>query len=130
MASQTRRVISRVVKRVGPEHPITVEPSGERVVARIGRQVVADTDAALVLREAGCSPVYYFPISAVDSAMLHASSKHTYCPYKGEASYYSLRTDAGVVADAAWWYPEPYADVVAIAGHVAFYPERVAISGN
>lgn len=120
--------MSRVVKRVGPEHPITVEAAGKRVAVHLGDEVVADTDDALVLREAGCEPVYYLPLSSVNSALLQQSSTSTYCPYKGEASYYSLVTAAGVVADAAWWYPEPYPDVAAIAGHVAFYPNRVTIS--
>lgn len=128
MATKARRAISRVVKRVGPDHPIDVEPAGDRVVVRAGRHVVADSERALVLREAGCPPVYYLPSSDVRPGALRPSPTRTHCPYKGEASYYSVVTDDGVIADAAWRYSEPYPDVAAIAGHLAFYPERVVIS--
>jgi uncharacterized protein (DUF427 family) len=127
-----------VIKRVGPDHPITVEPTSDRVVVRAGDRVVADSRAALVLREASYPPVYYLPPEDVDHAALRPSPKSTYCPYKGDAGHYSVlagadgavdsESGAGAIADAAWTYPHPYPDVAPIAGHLAFYPDRVQIS--
>jgi uncharacterized protein (DUF427 family) len=112
----------------GPEHPITIEPAPERVTVRVGDTVVADTKAALTLREATYPPVYYVPLADVDQALIERSSTTTYCPYKGDAAYYSIVTsDGGEVTDAIWTYEAPYPAVESIAGHVAFYPNRVEI---
>ncbi|MFF1815428.1 DUF427 domain-containing protein [Streptomyces sp. NPDC058251] len=116
----------------GPDHPITIEETGLRVVARVGAQVVADTSRALTLREATYPPVQYIPLDDVDQTLLAASDTQTYCPYKGDASYYSIvlpeSPDAeDGLADAVWSYREPYDSVARIAGHVAFYPDRVQV---
>lgn len=119
---------AKPVKQPGPDHPITVEPAREHVVVRVGDQVVADTSAALVLREAGYPPVYYLPPGDVDAAVLRPSATTSYCPYKGDAAYVHLATDAGEVHDAGWVYAQPYDAVAPIAGHIAFYPDRVTMS--
>ena len=111
----------------GPDHPITVEPAPGRVRVRFDDRVIAETDDALLLREASYPPVTYVPLSDVDPAVLAPSSHQTYCPFKGDASYYSL-TDAGrSAADAVWTYRTPYDAVAEIADHVAFYPQHVTI---
>jgi len=120
---------TREPKIPGPDHPITVEPSGLHVVVRVGAQVVADTTRALTLREASYPPVQYIPLEDVDQALLTVSDTHTYCPYKGEASYYSITADGGS-PDAVWYYPNPYDAVADIAGHVAFYPDKVDITAG
>jgi uncharacterized protein (DUF427 family) len=98
------------------------------VVARVGQTVIADTGDALTLREAGYAPVYYLPLSDVVSGMLRPSSTETYCPYKGEASYYDiLLPDGEVLLDAVWTYRNPYPAVDAIAERVAFYTDRVQV---
>lgn len=112
----------------GPEHPITIEPAAERVTVRVGDTVVADTKAALTLREATYPPVYYVPLADVDQALIERTSTTTYCPYKGDAAYYSIVTSDEEVADAIWTYEAPYPAVESIAGHVAFYPNRVEIT--
>jgi uncharacterized protein (DUF427 family) len=111
----------------GPDHPITIEKTGQRVVARVGEQVVADTTRALTLREANYPPVQYIPLDDVDQALLANSSTQTYCPFKGDASYYSIALAEGVLADAVWTYREPYDAVADIADHVAFYTDRVEV---
>ena len=115
------------MKIPGLDHPITIEPAAEHVTVRVAGQVVADTTAALVLREATLPPVYYIPIADVDPSLITASDTHTYCPYKGQASYYDVATSTGVIKDAIWAYEEPYPAVGEIADHVAFYPSRVEI---
>jgi uncharacterized protein (DUF427 family) len=118
---------TREPKIPGPEHPITIEPAGVRVVARVGAQIVADTTRALTMREASYPPVHYIPLGDVDQTLLTASTTQTYCPYKGDASYYSVTAADGELADAVWSYREPYDAVANIAGHVAFYTDRVDV---
>jgi uncharacterized protein (DUF427 family) len=112
----------------GPDHPITIETSGQRFVVRSGDRVVADSSATLTLREAAYPPVQYFPMADVDQALLRPSATSTYCPFKGDASYYSVAGPDGDVEDAIWTYAEPYPAVEAIAGYLAFYPHHVDIS--
>ena len=119
---------TRAPKLPGREHPITIEPAGERIIVRVNDQVVADTTAALTLREAGYQPVHYIPIKDVDETLLRSSPTSTFCPYKGDASYYSVDGPAGEIEDAIWTYEHPYAAVEAIAGHLAFYADRVEIT--
>ena len=118
---------TRTPKIPGQDHPITIEPASARIIVRAGDRVVADTTAALTLREAGYKPVHYIPIEDVDETLLRPGTTSTYCPYKGDASYYSVAGPDGEIADAIWTYEHPYAAVDAIAGHVAFYADRVEI---
>ncbi len=108
-------------------HPITVQPTGRHVVVRAGDQVVADSADALTLRESTYLPVQYIPLADVDPALLRSTDTSTYCPYKGDASYYSLVTADGELTDAVWTYETPYPAVADIAGHVAFYPDKVDV---
>lgn len=109
----------------GPDHPIDVVPDPQRVVVRRGASVVADSSKALLLSEAGRPPVRYIPLRDVRADAIRPSSHTTYCPYKGVAGYYDLRDGDGWIANAIWTYAEPYAAVSAIAGHVAFYADKV-----
>jgi uncharacterized protein (DUF427 family) len=120
--------LSRDVKIPGPDHPITVEPTAGRVTVRVGDQVLAETDAALTLRESTYPAVQYVPLADVDETMLRATDTSTYCPFKGDASYYTIIAADGALTDAVWTYATPYPAVESIAGHVAFYPDRVQLS--
>jgi uncharacterized protein (DUF427 family) len=122
--------MTRQARIPGPDHPITVEASPARVVARVGDTVIADTTSALTLREAGYPPVHYIPLPDVDPAVLRRSGTSTYCPYKGDASYYSVVLPGHELTDVVWTYETPYPAVGAIAGHVAFYPERVTVENT
>ena len=122
---------TREIRIPGPDHPITIEPTGVRVVARVGARIVADTTRALTLREANYPPVQYIPLEDVDQTLLEDSATQTYCPYKGDASYYSIgiaADDSALMTDAVWVYREPYDAVADIAGHVAFYTDRVDVA--
>jgi uncharacterized protein (DUF427 family) len=122
--------MSRTVKTPGPDHPITVEANPERIVVRAAGKVIADTTQALTLREADYPPVQYIPLADVEESALRPTESRTYCPYKGDASYYSLVTADGEVTDAVWTYEKPYDAVSAIAGHVAFYPQHVEMAAE
>ncbi|MBX7430972.1 DUF427 domain-containing protein [Mycobacterium sp. Y57] len=118
----------RPVRTPSAAHPITVEPTGRRVVVLLGGDVVAESDNALTLREASYPAVQYIPIADVADGRLTPSDTTSYCPYKGEAGYYHFVTAGGdTVADAVWCYPTPCPAVAAIAGHVAFYPDKVDV---
>jgi uncharacterized protein (DUF427 family) len=116
---------SKPVKIPGPDHPITIERNPARIVVTLGGKVVADTTAALTLREAAYPAVQYIPRADVDMSLLERTDHATYCPYKGDASYYSIPLGGTRSANAVWSYEAPYDAVTAIAGHVAFYPDRV-----
>lgn len=120
--------MSREIKTPGPDHPITVEKNPARVVVHVGDKVVADTHAALSLQESDYPAVQYIPLADVDPSVLKDSDTSTYCPYKGDAAYYTLVTADGEEVDAVWTYREPYPAVAEIAGHVAFYPTKVTIT--
>jgi uncharacterized protein (DUF427 family) len=110
-------------------HPITIEPTGRHVTVRINGEVVADTDNALTLRESTYPAVQYIPRADVVAGLLRPSDTGTYCPYKGDASYFHVvTTDGETVDDAIWTYEQPYPAVGAIAGHVAFYPDKADIT--
>ena len=111
----------------GRGHPISVEPAPGRVRITFADRVVVDTEHALELREAGYPPVFYVPLADVDTAVIVASARQTYCPSKGDATYFTLRAGDRIADDAVWRYATPYAAVAAIADHVAFYPQHVTI---
>jgi uncharacterized protein (DUF427 family) len=120
--------MSRLILEPTAEHPITIEPTAGRVVVKIAGQVVADTSSALTLDEAGYNPVQYIPIHDIDQAVLRPSDTTSYCPYKGDAGYFSVEI-AGQepLEDVVWFYEEPYASVAEIAGHAAFYADRAEV---
>lgn len=115
------------MKIPGPDHPITLEPCRARVRATFDRHVIADTEDAVVLREAHYPPVYYFPMQDVEMSLLAKTSHQTHCPYKGDASYWSICMDGQVAENAVWAYEDPYPVVAVIRGRVAFYPSVVEV---
>jgi uncharacterized protein (DUF427 family) len=113
------------MKIPGPDHPIAIEANVSRVVVTVGGKVIADTRAALTLREASYPAVQYLPRADVDMAALTRSDHTTYCPYKGEASYYSIPAGGDRSLNALWTYETPFEAVAQIKEYVAFYPGRV-----
>jgi uncharacterized protein (DUF427 family) len=114
------------IKIPGPDHPITITPFDGKVVVRAAGQVIAETTHALALKEASYPAVYYIPRLDADMKTLEPSEHETYCPYKGEASYFSLPTgEAG--RNGVWSYETPYNAVSEIKDHLAFYPDKVEI---
>src|ERR1700757_4062807 len=113
------------IKLPGPDHPISIQHNSARVVVSVAGRVIADTRNALTLREADYPAVQYVPWKDVDLSQLKRTDHATYCPYKGDCSYYSVPAGAKKSVNAVWTYENPYPAVVQIKGHVAFYPERV-----
>ncbi|WP_413993032.1 DUF427 domain-containing protein [Labrys okinawensis] len=117
--------MNKPVKIPGPDHPITITPSPSRIVVSVAGKVVADSTHALSLKEASYPAVFYIPRSDVDMSLLSRTDHASYCPYKGDASYYSIPVGGERSVNAIWTYEKPYTPVVEIKEHVAFYPERV-----
>ncbi len=116
---------TRTIKIPGPDHPISVEANSKRVVVTVGGRVIADTRAALTLREAAYPAVQYIPRKDVEMSLLQRTEHATYCPYKGDCGYYSIPSGGERAANSVWTYEAPYAAAAAIKDHLAFYPDRV-----
>ena len=119
------KTMPRIVKLPGPDHPITIEPSGDHVVIRAGGRVIADTRRALILQEAEYPAVRYVPREDVDMTTLSRTTHESYCPYKGDASYFSIPCGGERSANAVWTYETPHPAAERLKGHLAFYPDRV-----
>ena len=113
------------MKIPGPDHPIDIQPNASRVVVTVGGKVIADTRDARTLSEKGYASVQYIPRRDVDMAALTRSDHATYCPYKGEASYFSIPIGGERSTNAVWTYETPFPAMAAIKDYVAFYPDRV-----
>jgi uncharacterized protein (DUF427 family) len=115
----------KVIELPSPDHPITVHRNAARVTVRVGDRIIADTSQALTLREAALAPVQYVPREDVDLSQLERTDHSTYCPYKGDCTYYSIVAGGERSKNAVWTYEAPYPAVAAIRDHLAFYPDRV-----
>jgi uncharacterized protein (DUF427 family) len=123
--TQGQIMTDKLRKIPGPDHPISIEPNPSRVVVTVGGKVVADTRAALTLLEASYPAVQYIPRRDVDMAALTRSEHATYCPYKGDASYYSIPAGGDRSLNAVWTYETPFEATAQIKDYIAFYPDRV-----
>jgi uncharacterized protein (DUF427 family) len=113
------------IKNPGPDHPISIQHNRDRVVVSVAGRVIADTRNALALREADYPSVQYIPREDVDLTQLERTDHATYCPYKGDCSYYSIPAGGEKSVNAVWTYEDPYPAVAQIKGYVAFYPDKV-----
>jgi uncharacterized protein (DUF427 family) len=111
----------------GSAHRITLEPATRRWRAHFSHHVIADTNDALILREAGLPPVVYFPRADVAMEYMGRTERHTRCPFKGDASYYTLTMDGEIAENVAWSYEDPFEAMESIARRIAFYPDRVDV---
>lgn len=108
-----------------PDYRVTPEPHRERVLLRAGGRIVADSEKVLLVRETQHDPVLYFPREDVRFELLKRTEHHTFCPFKGEASYWTIRTAAGDLENAVWSYEHPFEEVAELRDYMAFYPDQV-----
>jgi uncharacterized protein (DUF427 family) len=113
------------MKIPGPDHPISIEANPTRIVVTVGGHTIADTRNALTLKEASYPAVQYIPRRDVDMSALVRTEHTSYCPYKGDASYYSIPAGGDRSLNAVWSYESPFAAMAQIKDYVAFYPDRV-----
>ena len=115
------------MKLPGPDHPITITKNPRRVRVSAGDMVIAETAKALTLKEANYPAVQYLPREDANMALLERTDRVTHCPYKGDASYYSIKADGRTLDNAIWSYETPFPAMAEISGHLAFYPDKVKI---
>ena len=115
------------MKIPGPDHPITITPNPKRVRVLAGGKVIADTTRALALKEATYPVVQYIPREDTDPSLLTKTAHSTHCPYKGDASYFTIYTGDTTVENAVWSYETPFPAMKEITGYLAFYPSKVTI---
>ncbi len=113
------------MKLPGPDHPITITVNPARDRVTLGGAVVADSARALRLQEASYPPAFYIPREDANMALLTRTALSTHCPYKGDASYYTITAGDRTAKDAVWSYETPFPAMAEITGHLAFYPNRV-----
>jgi uncharacterized protein (DUF427 family) len=113
------------IKLPGPDHPITIFPAEGKVRVTVAGRIVAESVAALRLEEKGYPPVYYLPRDDADMSLLVRTTHYSYCPYKGDCTYYSIPIGGSKSDYAVWTYETPYPAVAEIKEHLAFYPSRV-----
>ena len=115
------------MKTPGPDHPITIKPAAGRWRVRFEGRVIADSGEALILKEASYPEVIYFPRKDVVMDALARTQHATHCPYKGDASYFSLRADGHLADNAVWTYETPFPAMEQITERLAFYPDKVTV---
>jgi uncharacterized protein (DUF427 family) len=115
------------MKLPGPDHPIAITPNPKRVRVSAGGVVIADTTHALTLKEASYPAVQYVPRTDANMALLSRSERTTHCPYKGDASYFSVTAGGKALENSIWTYETPFPAMTEITDHLAFYPDRVTI---
>jgi uncharacterized protein (DUF427 family) len=118
-------VLQKPVKIPGPDHPISVAPHAKRVRVKFNGVVIAESSRALAMQERGYPLVFYIPRDDADRSLLVRTEHSTYCPYKGDASYFSIRVGDRISENAIWSYETPYDAVAPIKEYLAFYPNRV-----
>lgn len=109
-------------------HTVTVSPADAHVEVRLADLVLAESDRALRLDETGYPPRYYFPKDDVRMDLLEATSFSTTCPFKGDASYWSIEAGGERHDGVVWAYEDPIPAAAPIAGHLSFYPDRTTIT--
>jgi uncharacterized protein (DUF427 family) len=115
------------MKLPGPDHPIAITPNPKRIRVTAGGVVIADTTHALTLKEASYPAVQYVPRQDANMALLSRTERTTHCPYKGDASYYSVTAGGKPLENSIWTYEAPFPAMAEITGHLAFYPDKVTI---
>jgi uncharacterized protein (DUF427 family) len=111
----------------GPDHPITISANPKRVRVMAGDTVIAETIHALTLKEASYPAVQYLPRGDARMELLKRTERVTHCPYKGDASYFSISADGKTIENAIWTYETPFPAMAEISGYLAFYPDKVRI---
>ena len=122
---ETKTSKGKEIRIPGPDHPITISPAEGRVCVTVAEKIVAESSRALRLEEKGYPPVYYLPRNDADMSLLVRTQHYSYCPYKGDCTYYSIPIGGSKSAYAVWTYEQPYEAVAEIKEPLAFYPSRV-----
>jgi uncharacterized protein (DUF427 family) len=121
----TKSSKGKEIKIPGRDHPIAISSAEGKVRVTVAGRVVAESTGTLRLEEKGYPPVYYLPRRDADLSLLIRTTHYTYCPYKGDCTYFSIPIGGTKSEYAVWTYEKPYEAVGIIKEHLAFYPSRV-----
>jgi uncharacterized protein (DUF427 family) len=121
----TKSSKGKEIRIPGPDHPIAISPAEGKVRVTVAGRTIAESKQALRLEEKGYPPVYYVPRKDADMSLLVRTTHYTYCPYKGDCTYYSIPVGGSKSEYAVWTYEKPYEAVASIKEYLAFYPSRV-----
>jgi uncharacterized protein (DUF427 family) len=113
-----------------PDYRVDLEPGSERFIARLGAEVVADSANVMIVRESNLDPVVYFPRDDVRMDLLQPTEHESFCPFKGEASYWTVRAGERVEENAVWGYEDPFDEVVGLKDYVSFYTDRLEVGSE
>jgi uncharacterized protein (DUF427 family) len=116
---------SKEIRIPAPDHPITISPAQGKVRVTVAGRIVAESTQALRLEESVYPPVYYLPRNDANMSLLVPTTHYTYCPYKGDCTYYSIPIGGPKSENAVWTYEKPHEAVASIQEYLAFYPSRV-----
>ncbi len=108
-----------------PNYRVDLEPGPRRVRVVFNGETIADSGKALIVRETAHEPIYYFPRDDVRLELLERTEHHTFCPFKGNASYWTVRAGDRVAENAVWSYEDPFEEVAGLANYMSFYEEQV-----
>jgi uncharacterized protein (DUF427 family) len=122
---ETKTSKSKEIRIPGPDHPGTISPAEGKVRVTVAGRILAESTRVLRLEEKGYPPVYYLPRNDADMSLLVRTTHYTYCPYKGDCTYYSIPIGGSKSEYAVWTYEKPYEAVASIKEYLAFYPSRV-----
>ena len=113
-----------------PDYQVAIEKTSDHVRVIVGDQVLLDTRAPLLVQESKHHPVWYLPFADIDESLVSATGHSTYCPFKGHASYWTIRVADQVLENSVWAYQDPYLECLPLKDHVAFYTDKVALEIN
>jgi uncharacterized protein (DUF427 family) len=108
-----------------PDYQVALEPCSERIRVSLDGETIADSSRTLTVRETKHDPVVYFPRDDVRFERLEATDHTTFCPFKGDASYWSARSQDRLEENVVWSYEDPFDEVASLKDYVSFYPDRV-----
>lgn len=117
----------RILAKI-PDYAVAISPAGRHVTVRYRGETVAESDNALLVQETRHQDVFYLPREDVDMAQFTPTDHSTFCPFKGHASYWTLKTGAGEEANVVWSYEDPYPEVVGLKDYMSFYTDRTGLT--
>ena len=113
-----------------PDYRVDLKPSRERLRIRFEGQLLAESTSTLLVNETKHVPVVYFPREDIHFEHLERTAHSTFCPFKGEASYWTLRANGRVEENAVWSYEAPFGEVAELKDYLAFYPDHIELEGD
>lgn len=118
---------AKILDRI-PDYEVLIQPLEKTATVQYQGKTIAQSDAALLVKETRHNDVVYLPVSSMIDGLFEATEHSTYCPFKGHANYWSLAIDGATEDNLVWGYADPYPEVAGLKGYVAFYADRSTLT--